>query len=157
MKEINIKEIIPIREIDGNKILNSSLIQSIAFKVEYPEVFLQEKEWFNSFQNSLKNFIKLLPDYTIYHTITFSDEDEYQSNYDNCANIIEKSRQFHYSFRGIPKQEDYIVVTFADKELDSSLKSHILNNRKGVFSNAYKDAYKASAELQLEIELLYLR
>lgn len=152
MSEISLSEIIPIREIKGNQLLNSSLIQSIAFKIEYPEVFLQDSNWFNTFHNSCRSFMKLLPEYTILHTITFCDETTYKSKYEDCTNLIEKSRQFNYADRGIPKQEDYVLVTFADKALDESLNSHILNSRKGVFTNAYSKAYEQEDELEIDIE-----
>ena len=152
MKEINIEDILPIRKIENNEFVNVKNYRSIAFKIEYPEVFLQDKNWFTDFQIKLKNYIKMLPDYTVVQSLSLFDEDQYVPNYENVNNFLEKSKQFYYAQRPIPHQEDYIILTFSNKELLSGLNSHVLNSNNSLAGLSYKDAVKNMEQIDMDID-----
>lgn len=129
IKELDIENIIPVKHIEKQELFNIDNLRSIAFKIVYPEVFLQKKNWFSEYQVKVKNFMKLSPDYTVFQYLSLFSEDEYMPDYENVTHFLEKSKQFHFAHRPIPYQQDYIIVTFANQELPKNFNNHILKSK----------------------------
>lgn len=142
----DIKDVFPIIDIQDSKMLNSHEVISVAFEVEYPEIFLQTKEYYNSIQERLSVFIKQLPDYTILQTISMFDEEEYNPDFSTPDNFLQKHNKLHYLKRTIPTERQYIILSFAQKPLAKGLNEHsITDTLRYLVKNPYEN-YKKEME-----------
>lgn len=139
----DIKDFFPIIDIQDSKLLNSHEVISVAFEVEYPEIFLQTKEYYNSIQERLSVFIKQLPDYTILQTISLFDEEEYEPDFSTPDNFLQKHNKLHYLKRVVPTERQYIILSFAQKPLAKGLNEHsITDTLKYLYKNPYENYQK---------------
>lgn len=139
----NINEIFPIIDIANSKLLNSQEIQSVAFEIQYTEIFLENKDYYNALQDRLSIFVKQLPDYTIVQTISLYDEEEYCPDFNTPDNFLQKHNKLHYLKRSVPTEKQYIILSFAQKPLATSLSSHsITNTLRYLIKNPYANYAK---------------
>lgn len=143
----SIDNIIPIIDIEDKKMLNTHEVISVAFEVEnYTEVFLATKEFYNDLNNRLSIFIKQLPDFTIYHTISMYDEESYIPDFNTPDNFLQKSNKLHYLKRSMVTEKQYIILTFADAPLTDNLSGHSMSRSlKYLVKNPYEN-YKNDLE-----------
>lgn len=143
----DINTFFPIIDIQDGKMLNSNEVISIAFEIDYPEVFLQSKEYYNAIQDRLSVFLKQLPDYTILQTISMFDEEEYDPDFSTPDNFLQKHNKLHYLKRKVPTEKQYIILSFAQKPLAKNLSGHsITDTLKYLHKNPYEN-YKKDIEI----------
>ncbi|WP_289034994.1 hypothetical protein [uncultured Flavobacterium sp.] len=143
----DINSIFPIIDIQDGKMLNSNEVISVAFQIEYPEIFLQSKEYYNSIQERLSVFLKQLPDYTILQTISLFDEEEYDPDFSTPDNFLQKHNKLHYLKRKVPTEIQYIILSFAQKPLAKNLSGHsITDTLKYLYKNPYEN-YKKDLDI----------
>lgn len=151
----SLEDIFPIVDISDRKMVNTDEVLSIGFAVEYEEIFLKDKAYYNTLQQSQRNFLRQLPDYTLLHTISLFDEEEYLPEFHKADNFLRKHNSLYYLKRALPLQKEYVVVSFAQKRLPKKL--HYNTIAKGIgqlIRNPYKGIAERLQQTALQIETL---
>ncbi len=134
------EEIYPIVEISEKRLLNYIDDISVSFSIEYPEVFLLKKAEYNALQTKLRSFIRLLPDYTIFHTVSFFDEERYEPEFHKAENFLMKHNMLYYLNRVVPIEKQYITITFTKKALPKSIQTNsLIKGINPLKKNPYQD------------------
>lgn len=155
MKTESLEDIFPILEISGRKMVNTDEVVSIGFSVEYEEVFLKDRNYYNALQQRQRSFLRQLPDYSILHTISLFDEQEYVPEFHTADNFLRKHNSLYYLKRSLPLQKEYVVVTFAEKRLPNKLQSNAIAKGIGLLvKNPYKGIVEKLQQINLHIDTL---
>lgn len=153
MKKSSYEKIFPIQEIGEGKLINHEDVISIAYRVTYPELFLMDKSYYNSIQDKLRNFIRLLPDFAIYQTLSLYDEERYEPEYNKITNFLMRSNALYYLGRAIPLEKQYIIVSYPKKLLSKGVQSNsVIKGINPFKKNPYLEYNKDLEKIKTQIE-----
>jgi hypothetical protein len=146
MKEKEIIDICPVKQIEDNKMVNGTLDITIGFSLVLPEVFTMSNEDALVMENTFDSIIRGLPEGSILHKQDLFYVSSYKND-DNIDNEIHRSTVDMFNERKMLSHRSLLFITFPDryfikKPKDTSQVFNSVPMFKNIFKNITEERFQ---------------